>query len=312
MQPPVIPFNQICAPLATATHTPPPTATQTVAPTSTSTPAPTRTPTHTPQPTRTHTPTALPTRGLASIEFWADRTEIVAGQCLKLGWRVSGVTAVYLNNQGVIGEEVRQVCPTADTTYTLRVVTGGAEEQRQIFVRAIQPTPTQTHAPTMVPSATPPAVARAGAMTASPTPTAQPTQPLIPTWTPLPVQPTETDTPAVLTAPVKATASPTPTATPTARPTSTLVPATVVAVRIEPMPTPQVWAQARREGEVSRSLIPTPSPQGGAGRGESRSMSPTAGYRLLIDYGLFCFLAAFLAALSVWLLRRHGDEAARP
>jgi len=324
-KPPAIPFDQICAPPATATNTPAPTMTHTSAPTATPTPVPTRTPTFTVAPTltptpaptlpptMTHTPTRTPTAGVASIEFWADRTEVVAGQCASLGWRVSGVTGVYLNNQGVIGEEVRQVCPTVDTTYTLKVTTTGEDEQRQIFIRAIQPTTTATYSPTPAPTAIRRAAATvvAPALTAPATP--QPTVAPAFTWTPVPTLSPATNTPAAV-AVLAATSTLEPTATPsqTAPPTETRVPATVVAILAPPTATPQVWAYARGESDVSRSLIPTSAPARTEREMAALHVSPAeAGYRLLLDYGLFFLMAALLVAIAIWMIRQHSGEASR-
>jgi hypothetical protein len=56
------------------------------------------------------------------IEFSADAYQIRKGECTILRWRVTGASAVYLNNVGVAGESSQQVCPEANTTYELRVV----------------------------------------------------------------------------------------------------------------------------------------------------------------------------------------------
>ena len=311
-QPPVIPFNQICAPPATVTDTPAPTETYTPEPTST--PTPTRTPSETIPPTTTWTaratdiPTLTPTAGPASIEFWVDRTQISAGECLSLGWRVSGVTAVYLDNQGVIGEETRQVCPTADTTYTLRVVAGSGEEQRQILVRVIPSTLTPTGTAPVAPTATPRVAAAAASATQTPVPTPVPTQASTQPWTPAPTEPAPTDTPLALASAPTATDASQPTQTfTTIPPTHSPVPATAVAILIIPTNTPQVWGRANSESEVSRSLIPTPAPREAAGASDIAPQSPVqSGYTLLLDYSLFFFLTALLTALAAWVLRRDA------
>ncbi len=69
--------------------------------------------------TPTYTPPALPP---VQIEFAATPQYISAGSCTTLVWNVQGVQAVYLNEQGVVGQGSQQVCPCSDTTYTLRVV----------------------------------------------------------------------------------------------------------------------------------------------------------------------------------------------
>jgi hypothetical protein len=109
-QPPLIPFDQICAPPATETPVP------------TDAPIP---PTNTPiPPTDTPAPTAVP-----APEAWfrLDENPITAGSCTMLRWDTSHAREVYLNGDQVhiIGD--REVCPTAPTDYELRVV--GIEEE---------------------------------------------------------------------------------------------------------------------------------------------------------------------------------------
>ncbi|MGC8825600.1 MAG: hypothetical protein ACP5TV_01190, partial [Anaerolineae bacterium] len=251
-------FDQVCPPLATNTPTPLPTATWT--PTSLSTPTPTRTPT--------------PTAGPASIEFWADRTEVPAGQCLHLGWRVRNVQAVYLNDQGVIGEEVRQVCPTSDTTYILRVVTLNGEEYRRIDVHVLPATAT--------PSAT--ATPASGVSRPPTTPAAANAVPtLTPTRTPTPPPPisTATHTPAALA--MAGSLSPTPPPPPAA----------AVAQPTPPPPnTPKVWARAGEAPAPRGAISPTPSP--------AEASAPHWG-----EYGVFAGVASLLAALAAWAVRRQ-------
>lgn len=68
----------------------------------------------------------------AVISFSADRSEVRSGECATLRWNVENVTAVFLGEEGVVGQGSRSVCPGATTTYTLRVVRrdGGTEERR--------------------------------------------------------------------------------------------------------------------------------------------------------------------------------------
>lgn len=68
----------------------------------------------------------------AVISFSADRLEVRPGECAVLTWNVENVSAVYLGDEGVVGQGNRTVCPGATTTYTLRVVRrdGGTEERR--------------------------------------------------------------------------------------------------------------------------------------------------------------------------------------
>lgn len=73
--------------------------------------------------------------GQAAFEFTADSYRIAPGQCTVLRWRATGVRAVYLNNQGVAGEDSRQVCPTTTTDYILRVEsTNGSITNRTLTI----------------------------------------------------------------------------------------------------------------------------------------------------------------------------------
>jgi uncharacterized protein YraI len=101
-------------PTGTPTNTPSPTATSTDTPTPTSTPVPV---TNTPTPTFTPTTPSPPD---VSIEFDADPTEINGGECTQVTWKVTGVKAVYYQDQGVAGEDRRKECPPETTTYRLR------------------------------------------------------------------------------------------------------------------------------------------------------------------------------------------------
>lgn len=73
--------------------------------------------------------------GQPAFEFAADSYRVAPGQCTVLRWRATGVRAVYLNNQGVAGEDSRQVCPTTTTDYTLRVEgTNGTVTNRTVTI----------------------------------------------------------------------------------------------------------------------------------------------------------------------------------
>jgi hypothetical protein len=73
-----------------------------------------------PPPAATPTPTHTPSS--PGVSFRADAYTITAGSCTWLRWDVDNVRAVYLDGQGVVGHDQRQVCPNATTTYTLRIV----------------------------------------------------------------------------------------------------------------------------------------------------------------------------------------------
>ncbi len=65
----------------------------------------------------------VPVGGQTSIVFTASVYTISPGQCTVLSWFVQNAQAVFYQNQGVTGTGSRTECPTATTTYTLRVIT---------------------------------------------------------------------------------------------------------------------------------------------------------------------------------------------
>jgi hypothetical protein len=71
-----------------------------------------------------------------TMNFWADDTNIDAGQCTTLRWDVRNVQAVYLNGEGVPGVSQRDVCPTQTTTYTLVATKmDGTQDSRQVTIQ---------------------------------------------------------------------------------------------------------------------------------------------------------------------------------
>ncbi|RME46642.1 MAG: fibronectin type III domain-containing protein, partial [Caldilineae bacterium] len=77
-------------------------------------------------------PTPTPTPS-TNITFLADPLTVNEGQCTTFSWLVTGVKAVYFNDEGVAGDDngqpvTREECPTQTTTYTLRVVQQNDEE----------------------------------------------------------------------------------------------------------------------------------------------------------------------------------------
>jgi hypothetical protein len=75
------------------------------------------------------------------INFWANQTQIRAGQCVDIYWHTENVREVYYNNQPVSGIQQRRVeCPAWSTTYNLLVITrDGQQIHRQIEVQVDQP-----------------------------------------------------------------------------------------------------------------------------------------------------------------------------
>ncbi len=74
-----------------------------------------------------------------TILFWAERTEIAAGECTDLHWDVENAQAIYLNGQGVTGHEILQVCPVETTTYELLVTAPGLEVKRTVTIAVVLP-----------------------------------------------------------------------------------------------------------------------------------------------------------------------------
>ena|GEM_PF-616485 len=179
MQPPAIPFDQICAPV-TPTDTPaPPTATM-APPTATSS-----------QPTQ---PAPAPT---PVIWFRLDQNPIAAGECTTVRWDTSGATHVYLDDDSVVyldDDSVsrtgsREVCPIAGAEYVLRVVSESGEMSETLVLGVTgatastspAPAPTVTSKATVPVAASPsstPVLDNAKVTTAAPTEESTPTSTL--------------------------------------------------------------------------------------------------------------------------------------
>jgi hypothetical protein len=266
--PPVVPFEQICAPPATATLEP------------TATPAPTETPTNTPVPP-------------PSINFGASRTTIVAGECVELNWQVEHVRAVYLDGNGVGGNGTHSACPAQTQTYELRVVSASGESRHPVTINVVQPTQTPTSTPTQPP---PPTATPVPQTQPAATATAAPTESSAAPQTSAAETDVATETPASTATPtLTVTASPTvvvPTATatvPTATATVTLTPTPrPVAQLPRTSPTPTGGAAAR----------PTPTPNDGLGA--PGTGGPTA--EETTNYVIFGVLMAVLVGVGAVIL----------
>jgi len=232
VKPPVIPFDDICIPF-TPTPTDTPTITPTPNPDDTVTPTPTVTPTTTATltvtGTHTVTPTITPTPlPLAINQFELDPALIAISQCSTLRWQVQGADTVFLREalneeQTVSSESALRVCPTQDTTYTIRAVVGN-DEQFQTQILEVRPA-TVTPTPRPGDTATP--------IRPTPTPT------LTPTLSPTPLLPTPTTTPIPTLTPIPPT--PTPVAISTTTPIATSAPQVIVAKPVQvltPAPKP--------------------------------------------------------------------------
>lgn len=212
-EPPLFTFDQICGsqtePTATPTNTP------------------------TPVPTDTPVPTATPE---PFVQFSAETNTLSAGDCTTLTWQTANVQQVFLNEQGVVGNGNRTVCPDSTTTYNLRVVHAGGEETHSVTITITAPTATPVPPATATPIPTAVIVTATAAATRPPatnSPTAIPPSPsAVPTG-----QPTATPT-------INTPTAVSPTAVPTSAPvtaSATAAPAAIAQVdeaTAEPTPSP--------------------------------------------------------------------------
>jgi len=307
-QPPVYTFEQLC-PSPTDTPTPVPTATPTPTdtPRPTATPTPTLRPTFTPTPPPTNTPT--PAAKPLHIAFSVEPQTIVRGECATLRWDVEGALAVYWDGgegeQGVIGHEVRLVCPTASRSYTLRVVHPGGEERRQVSVTVVEPTPTPlpppaTVEPMSVPAAAPPTFTPVPVQTPEPLPPSPPPEePLEPPFALLPSPSPTTLEPLVepLSTPPPSAASPVP--SPEREPP-------------QPIPSPVSHLPTPR-----RMAVALAAPPSGGGSADGTAMAQPRSERVvtegalllpperLLAYAAFAFLAAVLCGAGVVVIWRR-------
>ncbi len=123
------------------------------------------TPTVTPPPTRrpaTRTPILLPTAiptVTAEIHITVDNVTLEYGQCTIIRWQTDNIDSIYFDNEGVVGVSERQVCPQANTTYTIRVrLRDGTEMSYPLTITVGQPPPapfTPVQPPFAPPSITP-------------------------------------------------------------------------------------------------------------------------------------------------------------
>lgn len=131
------------------------------------TPTATPTPTAAPLPSATSSPTVSPSLvpsqtplPAAGIAFYADQTNLVAGQCTTMHWQVTNASRVLLDNERVLASNSRKVCPLQTITHSLIVVTlDNQTVQRSITITVVLPSPTPTSVPptftaTPVPTAT--------------------------------------------------------------------------------------------------------------------------------------------------------------
>ncbi len=211
--PPVIPFDEICAP-----------PTPTPAPTDTATPEPSPTPTDTPEPTNTPEPPDI-------AYFNADRDTINLGESVTLSWDLSDAKAAYLRyegaEEGVVAPGSKTVSPPTTTVYTLIARNDAGVTKAEVTINVIQvthtPVPTDTPLATSMPTAT-----QALLPSATPSPTGQAATE--PGSTPSPAQPTDTPIPPAQPAEPTSTPLPPPSPMPTVTPAATSIPVPVAVV----------------------------------------------------------------------------------
>ncbi|MGC9396097.1 MAG: hypothetical protein ACP5J4_14740 [Anaerolineae bacterium] len=113
-------------------------------------PTPTPTPTATPTVTPTPLPTSTPN---PNVRFWADETDLAAGECATLYWQTNNILAVHFDGIGVTGDGERLFCPCETESHTLRVkYLNGTSEDFVITLNVtgqcgVTPTSTPTLAP---------------------------------------------------------------------------------------------------------------------------------------------------------------------
>lgn len=253
LQPPVILFDQLCPETPTAAPTAAPAVPPTVVPTL--------------PPTATASPTLAP-----EVSFWADSDGLVAGECTALRWEVSHVEAVYLEGEGVAGSGSRQVCPTQDQTFVLRVVTAGGPLDYWQAITVSSPAATATGAAPATAAVVPTALPGATRLTPGPEATVAPTvaatlaPALVPTHPPDP--------------------TPAPAAATDGRPSPQ-------AVAIIVIPAPPVTMAPSPAAAATSTLAPSLTPTAGAGQRNA------AGY---VSFGV---IAAALVGW-LWILNTRG------
>jgi hypothetical protein len=289
--PPVVPFDQICAP--PATETPVPTATP-IPPTNTPIP-PTQTPvpaTDTPPPTNTAEPEEEATSAPApDAWFRLDENPIAAGSCTTLRWDTSNAQEIYLDGDevGIMGS--REVCPGTTTNYELRIV-GLEEEETHRLTLGVSGSSSSATA-TLQATAAPP----------SATPTVDPGAATLPTASPTPQgvnssapSPTATDSPPT---PSSSTAEPTVTASQSqsasAPPSAT--PAQIADVK----PTTRAIQVADAEGSRDSALEEEES------AAPLEDDSPSA--LLPIGYAAFSLIVGGLLGWLIYILRFRRERA---
>lgn len=100
----------------------------------------------------TDTPTIAPTFTPSAVAFRADSHTLQPGDCTVIRWDVLNVSAVFFEDETTTGSNIHQVCPTATTIYTLRVVyPDGSQTTHEVTITIAEgsgtPDPISTQTP---------------------------------------------------------------------------------------------------------------------------------------------------------------------
>lgn len=96
------------------------------------------TPTFTPTATVTVTPTGTVIPPVEA-NIWADRLDLLPGECTDLHWEVRYATAVSLDGQPVADQGTRRVCPAGTTTYRFRIDSPSGALDRDLMITVASP-----------------------------------------------------------------------------------------------------------------------------------------------------------------------------
>lgn len=76
---------------------------------------------------------------LPSVNFWADDDSISKGNCTWLNWDTEYIREIYLDGDGVVGKDRRQVCPPVATRYILEVIHVDGTVSQETLDIAVEP-----------------------------------------------------------------------------------------------------------------------------------------------------------------------------
>lgn len=253
-------------------------------------------PSVTPTATATATPPAAAPPAPPQMTFEATATRLAPGSCAVLSWLTWDAERVTLDGAEVMAQDRREVCPLATQHYVLTARNASGSTVREITIQVAGPTPWSD------------ATVSAAAATATPGPIL--TAPLAQdTLAPSPRAPIGLETPlgfdGARVVEVTVTAAPPPPALSLPPlPTETPRPRRPLGADGRPTPTPLLaaWAPAAGSGEA-KPVSADPRPAGAGAEADGRAFS----WALLPGYASYLVMAALLAAVGAWVLRRKGS-----